>query len=79
MSRAESQPTIDNAIQSETDHKVLTGWALVSEWIAPDGTQQPSGPEDLALWQESGYLHTALEPDWLGNPGQERRRCRRSG
>lgn len=45
---------------------VLTGWAIVVEWMDHDGQRfltrmhQPDG----TLWQAKGFWHEALNGDW---------------
>ena len=51
----------------DLDGAVLTGWALVTEWAAPDGesyigylASDVSGEKPLPIWRESGLLYYAL-------------------
>jgi hypothetical protein len=44
---------------------LLTGWVVVTEWMAPDGDRWLEGLEspDTTGWTRQGMLHTALS-EW---------------
>jgi hypothetical protein len=45
---------------------VLTRWALVAEWMAPDGVRWLSrlSPSTTSSWEANGMWHEALYGDW---------------
>jgi hypothetical protein len=67
---------LHEAIQESQDgngrleNSVLVGWAVVAEWVGPDGTRtltRMSGTGGGAVppeWQTRGYLHEALFGKW---------------
>lgn len=50
------------------DGALLTGWALVCEWIAPDGERWLSKAhgEQTTSWTADGMHHEALFGRWPG-------------
>lgn len=72
MTWQESSDAIGAAIQAhaperdEMDGAVLTGWALVAEWMSPDGDRWLSkmNPPHVTQWQADGMRHQALHGDW---------------
>lgn len=52
------------------DHVVLTGWALVCEWMDGKGERWLTkiagggGPATIPSWQAKSYHHEALYGDW---------------
>lgn len=59
---------IQTAIQGESPQEgaVLTGWALVAEWMTPDGKRALSRmrPAYVTEWLADGMYHHALNTDW---------------
>lgn len=44
----------------------LTGWALVAEWVKPDGVKVLTriGSPNLAVWELKGFFHAGIEGKW---------------
>jgi hypothetical protein len=62
---------IHDAIQAsgpefDDGHAVLTGWALVSEWMDEKGERwlSKSHAAGTAAWSANGMIHEALYGDW---------------
>lgn len=59
---------IQMALQKESplEGSVLTAWALVAEWMTPEGTRVLSRirPEYVTQWLADGMYHHALNTDW---------------
>jgi hypothetical protein len=53
-------------INSEDKAAVLTGWAVVAEWMDEDGERwlTKSHAATVPCWTASGYHHEALYGDW---------------
>lgn len=52
--------------QAPTEGAVLTGWALMCEWMTPDGQRVLSRirPAYVTEWLADGMYHHALYTDW---------------
>jgi hypothetical protein len=76
LSIEEIQASFDELISSAARDSVwgeglqndclLTGWVLVAEWIAPDGSRQLSRGWSAATteWQRRGMLDYAMDESW---------------
>lgn len=55
-----------NARLGKEDGAILTGWALVTEWMDPQGGRWLSKGHSAGTtkWAANGMLHEALYGDW---------------
>jgi hypothetical protein len=71
-----AREAIHEAIQQNAPigkHAVLTGWAVVAEWMDEDGERWLSRAHaaSTTIWSANGMHHEALHGEWPDNGNED--------